>query len=63
MEEAAAGIDEFASNVSSPLNSLINSLDTSMEQVELLLSNTEQWVGELEDGMVLRHDAFDDAHR
>lgn len=63
MEEAAEGIQELASSVSSPLTSFAGSLNASIEEVELLLSTTGEWLGELESGMLLRLDAFDAAHR
>lgn len=63
MEEATEGIQKLASSVSSPLTSFVGSLNASTEEVELLLSSTREWLGELESGMLLRLDAFDTAHR
>lgn len=63
MEEATEGIQELASTVSSPVTSFLGSLNTSTEEVELLLSSTREWLGELESGILLRLDAFDIAHR
>lgn len=63
MEEATEGIQELTSSVSSPLRGFVGSLNASTEEVQLLLSNTGEWLGELERGMLLRLDAFDTAHR
>lgn len=63
MEEATEGIQELAFSVSSPLRSFVRSLNASSEEVEVLLSSTGEWLGELERGMLLRLDAFNAAHR
>lgn len=63
MEEATDGIRELASSVSSPLGGFVGSLNASAEEVQLLLSSTSEWLGELESGTLLRLDAFDSAHR
>lgn len=63
MEEATEGIQDLASSVSSPLMSFVDSLNASTAEVELLLSRTDEWLGELEGGMLLRLNAFDTAHR
>eukprot|EP00903_Cladosiphon_okamuranus_P017043 g15708.t1 len=57
MEEATDGIQELASSVASPLTSFVSSLNASAVEVELLLSSTGEWLGELETGMLLRLDA------
>lgn len=63
MDEATDGIVELTSSVSTPLRSFVGSLNASREEVELLLSATGEWLGELERGMVLRLDAFENAYR
>lgn len=62
MREATEGTRELVSSVSSPLSNFFNSLNTSTYEVELLLSSTD-WLGEFEDGTLLRLDAFNSAHR
>lgn len=63
MEEATDGVQDLASSVAFPLGSFINSLNASTEEVQLLLSSTSEWLGELESGTLLRLEAFDSAHR
>lgn len=63
MDEAAEGVNHLASSVSSPLASFVGSLNASAEEVQLLLSSADEWIGQLETGMLLRLDAFDSAHR
>lgn len=63
MEEATDGIQELTSSVSLPLGSFKDSLNASTEEVQLLLSRTSEWLGELERGTLLRLEAFDSAHR
>lgn len=63
MDGATEGIQQLAYSVSSPLTSFVGSLNASAEEVELLLSSTGEWLGELESGVHLRLDAFDTAHR
>ncbi|CAM9215650.1 unnamed protein product, partial [Scytosiphon promiscuus] len=63
MDEATQGIEELSSSVSSPLSSFVGSLNASIEEVELLLSTTGAWLGELERGTALRLNSFDSAHR
>lgn len=63
MEEATEGIHDLTSSVSSPLRSFIDSLNASTEEVQLLISNSGEWIDELESGMLLRLDAFDSTYR
>lgn len=63
MEEATDGMQDFASSVTLPLGSFINSLNASTAEVELLLSSASEWIGELESGTRLRLEAFDSTHR
>lgn len=63
MEEATEGIHDLTSSVSWPLRSFIDSLNASTEEVKLLLSNSREWIDELETGMLLRLDAFDITYR
>ena len=60
---AIEGIHDLVASVSSPLSSFVNSLNASAEEARTLISGTDGWLGELEDGILLRLVAFDSAHR
>ncbi|CAM9428615.1 unnamed protein product [Ectocarpus fasciculatus] len=57
MDEAAEGVNDLASSVSLPLASFVGSLNASAEEVQLLLSSADEWIGQLEPGMLLRLDS------
>ncbi|CAM9857305.1 unnamed protein product, partial [Ectocarpus sp. 8 AP-2014] len=59
MDEAAEGVNELAHSVSLPLASFVGSLNASAEEVQRLLSSADEWIGQLESGMLLRLDSFD----
>lgn len=63
MDEASDGMRELVFSVSSPLGSFVEALDNSTGEVKLFLAATDEWLGELEAGLLLRLDAFDSAHR
>lgn len=63
MDETSAGMHDLVSSVSSPLGSFVDTLDNSTGEVQLILAATDEWLGELEAGLLLRLDAFDSAHR
>lgn len=63
MDEAAEGVRKLVASVSLPLNNFVDFLNASTEQAHSLLSSTDSWLGELEDGMLVRLNAFDSAHR
>ena len=60
---AIEGIHDLVSTVSSPLSSFVDSLNASVEEAQTIISSTDGWLGELEDGMLLRLEVFDSAHR
>lgn len=63
MDEATEGIADFTSSLSAPLERFVGSLNASIDEVQLLLSTTGEWLSELEQEIVVRLDSFDSAHR